>query len=144
MVFVPPSVLQLYGMGVPPYSCRGASQSLAPIQQAGNVVRAIAGNLMDLSYPPFQKYKSTITCSDQQPPAISGVWPGKLLTVYCIAEIVRDEYNPIERPAVPGSERTDGGFEMYRPILIMRVMNWSMDQEEWTAGVSWTLDLEEE
>jgi hypothetical protein len=59
MVFVPPSDLQLYGVGVPPYSARGISQSLAPIAQAGNIVRAIAGNLLDLSYSPFRKYKSS-------------------------------------------------------------------------------------
>lgn len=144
MVFVPPSNLQLFGVGVPPYSARGISQTLAPIAQAGNVVRAIAGNLLDLSYEPFRKYKSSLTCSDQKPPACSGVWPGHLVTVYCVSELVYDEYGTPERPIVPDSQYQEGGFWHYRPILVMRVMGFSMDTDEWAAGVQWTMELEEE
>src|SRR5215831_1948082 len=99
------TLLKLFGMGVPPYSARGLSQTLKPIEQAGNVVRAIDGSLLDLSYAPFRKYKSEITCSDQTAPAISGIWPGQLLTVYCVAELAFDEYGSAQRSEVPGSMR---------------------------------------
>jgi hypothetical protein len=144
MVFVPPSDLQLYGVGVPPYSARGITQTLAPIAQAGNIVRAIAGNLLDLSYSPFRKYKSTITCNDQKPPAVSGVWPGKVVTVHCVAELVYDEYGSADRSEVPGSLYMEGGFWHYRPILVMRVMSFQTDTDEWNAGVSWSMELEED
>jgi hypothetical protein len=74
-----PTELRLVGMGVPPYSARGLSQSLEPIDAAMHLERTINGELLDLSYEPMQKYKSTISGSDQLPPAVDGVWPGKLV-----------------------------------------------------------------
>ena len=137
-------VMTLSGMGVPPYSARGASQTLEPIQAAQQLRRTINGELIDLSRPEFRKYRSTISCADQQPPAIDGVWPGQILTVGCIAELsYRTSGGAPSRPVVSGSSRTEGDYTLYRPSLTMRVVSFSQDTDEYGATVSWSIELEE-
>jgi hypothetical protein len=144
MVFTPPTDLMLHGIDIPPYSARGLTQTLEPIDAAANVVRAIDGSLLDLSYEPFQKYKSTISGTDQDPPAVDGVWGGRVVTVYCIQRLSFHEYGSPQRPAVPGSLVLANGFWFYRPILVMRVMSFNVQTNEWGAEVSWTMELEED
>lgn len=137
------TLLELVGIGIPPYSARGLTQTLEPIDGAGNVVRAIDGSLLDLSYPPFQKYKSSISCGDQTPPAVDGIWPGKVVTVSCAAELSYPDGGAPLRPVVPGSARLEAGFWFYRPVLSMRVMSFNVSTDEWGAAVSWSMELEE-
>ena len=138
------SVLSLSGIGVPPYSARAATQSLEPIDQAGQLRRTINGSLVDLSRSDFRKYRSTISCSDQRPPAVDGVWPGQAVTVDCIAELsyLTAGGSP-GRTVVPGSPRNEGSFTFYRPRLSMRVVSFSTDTDEYGAVVSWSMELEE-
>lgn len=137
-------VLTLSGIGVPPYSARGASQTLEPIQAAQQLRRTVNGDLIDLSRPEFRKYRSTISCADQQPPAIDGVWPGRVVTVDCITELsYRTSGGAPARSVVPGSSRTEGDYTLYRPRLTMRVVSFSQDTDEYGATVSWSLELEE-
>lgn len=139
-----PTVLSLVGMGVPPYSARGLSQTLEPVDGASHVERSINGELLDLGYEPFQKYKSTIRGQDQRPPAVDGVWPGKLLIVDCIAELTVYGGPPFGRePVSYDSVREENGYSSYRPRLTMMVVGFSIDADEWEAGVQWTLELEE-
>lgn len=140
-----PTVLSLVGMGVPPYSARGLSQTLEPIDQALHVERTINGELIDLGYEPMYKYKSTITGSDQRPPAVDGVWPGKLVQVECIATLCHPEYAEFGRPPVNYDDAVinEAGFVVYRPILEMMVLGFSIDEDEWGATVGWKLELEE-
>lgn len=138
------TVLRLEGMGVPPYSARGLSQSLTPIQGAGQVLRTINGTLVDFSGTQFRKFQSRITGGDQLPPAVNGVWPGQLLTVDCITELAYEtSTGGTDRAPVPGSERTEGDWSYYRPRLEMRVMAFEVTRDEYGAQVSWALDLEE-
>ena len=137
-------VLTLSGIGVPPYAARGASQTLEPIQAAQQLRRTVNGALIDLSRPEFRKYRSTISCADQQPPAIDGVWPGQVLTVGCIAELsYKTSGGTPARSIVPGSPRNEGDYTLYRPSLTMRVVSFSQDTDEYGATVSWSLELEE-
>jgi hypothetical protein len=139
----PTTLLVLTGMGVPPYSARGLKQVLEPIPAASKLERASNGGLLDLSPPQMRKYKSEISGSDQQGPAINAIWPGKtILTVDCIVEI------PIPLGAAPERQvvdsRIEGDFLFYRPRLVMRVVDYSVDVDEWTAVIGWKLLLEEE
>ena len=137
-------VLTLSGIGVPPYSARGASQTLEPIQASQQLRRTINGELIDISRAEFRKYRSTISCVDQQPPAIDGVWPGRVLTVGCISELsYLTAGGAPARPLVSGSSRTEGDYTFYRPSLTMRVVAFSQDTDEYGAVVSWSLQLEE-
>lgn len=139
------TVLRMVGVGVPPYSVRGAKQSLAPIDQATNLKRTVNGALKDISFTGFRKYKSTISCSDMRPPNFDGKWPGLTVTVDCIAELsfTPDEGETRQRPAVPGSEHTEGAHTVYRPRLIMKIINLSQDTDEYDHVTGWTMDLEE-
>ncbi len=136
--------LLIFGMGIAPYSARGLTQTIAPIEAARVLRRSINGSLYDLSFDQFRKYMSKITCEDQATPAIDGIWPGAEVTVYCVAELSRltDTEGPA-RPVVPGSERIDGAFTFYRPILQMRVVNVETGLAEWDADYNWTIELEE-
>lgn len=138
------SIMVITGMGVTPYSARGLTQTLTPIDAAKVHRRSINGTLHDLSYDQFRKYASKITCKDQTTPAIDGIWPGAVVTVECVAELARltDTEGPA-RPVVPGSERVDGAFTFYRPILTMQVIDFSDSLAEWDADYNWSLDLEE-
>ncbi len=147
------TVLELSGVGVPPYSARGLTQTLDPIPQAIQLRRTVNGNLSDTSDDVMRKYVSTISGNDQQPPAVDGVWPGRLLVVSCIVELA--VFGTIQeltedtteglfgRPYVPGSVRHESGFTYYRPLLTMRVQTFNINRDEWGAVVSWTMTLEE-
>ena len=134
-------------LGIPFYSARGLKQTLTPIQAASaNIQRDINGTLVDIaSNSSFQKYASHIECGDSDTRstlALDGIWPGQLVTVDCVAELIT-KTTPA-RTFVPGSEWTDSsGFLHYRPRLNMMVMNFSSQESEWEATVTWSLDLEE-
>ena len=137
-------MLTLSGIGVPPYSARGASQTLEPIGSSQQLRRTINGELIDISRAEFRKYRSTISCVDQQPPAIDGVWPGRVLTLGCISELsYLTAGGAPSRNIVAGSSRTEGDYTFYRPSLTMRVVSFSQDTDEYGAEVSWSLQLEE-
>lgn len=140
------TVLELTGVGVVPYSTRAATQTLEPIQQAfANVYRDVNGTLRNVGAEQFQKYKSTISCTDQRPFAADGVWPGKLVTVSCIATLAYEDVTDAmpQRTAVAGSEVSESGWVVYRPQLSMMVTGFSIQTDEWGAEVSWRMDLEE-
>jgi len=144
----PTTVLSFSGIGVPPYSARGLTQLLAPIDIASDTRRTINGSLKDLSVSQFHKYKSTIATgnanTDQQPPAVDGAWPGKIIIVECISELafVTAGGAPA-RPVVGGTLRTEGDFTFYRPQLTMRVITFAQTTDEYSGETSWTMDLEE-
>jgi hypothetical protein len=137
------TLLVLSGMGVPRYSARGITQTLEAIDEAKHIERAINGGLIDFGYAPFRKYKTTITGDDQRPPAVEGVWPGKIITVDCVAELSVVQSMPLERTPVPGSEYIEDGYVFYRPRLVMMVFGFQMTADEWKAGVGWSLNAEE-
>ena len=134
--------LVITGIGLPPASIRGVTQTLRPIAAAQQSMRTVNGALVDVSAAAMRKYASTITCRDQAPPALSGVWPGALVTVDCVAELVYATATGTPERTVVES-RADGDFTFYRPRLSMRVLSWSTDRDEWGAVVGWSMELEE-
>lgn len=134
--------LVITGIGLPPASIRGVTQTLEPIAAAAQVMRTVNGGLVDLAPVAMRKYASTITCRDQAPPALSGVWPGLAVTVDSVAELVYETATGAPERTVVES-RTDGDFTFYRPRLAMRVLSFSTDRDEWGAAVGWTMALEE-
>ncbi len=132
------TLLVLTGIGLSPYAARGLHQTLEPIAAGVQVRRTVNGDLVNLAPEQFQKYRSKITGSDQEPPSFDGIFPGQLVTVDCIEELGTDSPG---RPAV--ASRTEGAFTFYRPRLEMMVIGFSVDTDEWGAQISWTLDLEE-
>lgn len=138
------TLLAIAGVDIPPYSARGITQTLQPIAAAASMRRTINGVLRNLGQPQFRKYTSEISCTDQQHPALDGVWPGKEVTVDCVCELsYKTAGGSPERAAVPGSSRVDGAFTFYRPRLSMLVTGYNVRTDEWGAAVGWSLALEE-
>jgi hypothetical protein len=67
-----------------------------------------------------------------------------MVEVGCIAELcfLTSGGGP-GRTAVAGSERVEGDFSFYRPVLTMRVVGFSVSRDEYGAAVSWQMQLEE-
>jgi hypothetical protein len=143
-IMVDLTLLKLTGIGVAPYSARGITQTLQPIDQATQNRRTINGVLKDISLAAFQKYRSTISANDQLAPVCDGVWPGKTVEVECVQELcyLTSGGTP-QRTAVTGSERVEGDFTYYRPKLQMKVSTWNASTDEWQAKCNWQMDLEE-
>ena len=138
------TLLELSGIGIPDYSTRGATQTLEPIDQSAAMRRTVNGALKDISFSGFQKYKSTISCTDQRVPALDGVWPGKTLTVTCVQELCyKTAGGAPSRPVASGSSRVEGDYTFYRPVLTMLVTGYQTTLDEWQATTGFTLSLEE-
>lgn len=128
------------------YVARGVSHSLTATAQT-TTWRTPSGALKSVTRPGTEKYALELSCSDQEPPDFGGIWPGLQVVVECAVELVQ-RGAPHDRPAVAGSTRTitlaEGGtVTVYRPQLTMLVTGWNNDFEEWSAGNSWSLSLEE-
>ena len=139
------TLLVISGNGVPTFASRGLTQTLDPIAASSVLRRTVNGGLIDLSPPQMRKYKSTITCTDINGPALDGVWPGDTVTVDCVPELAYLTISGTpERPVVTGSERVVGDHTYYRPQLVMRVVQYTTSTDEYGAAVAWQLDLEED
>jgi hypothetical protein len=140
------TLLRLSPIGIPPYSARGISQTLEPIDAAASMRRTVNGTLVDISASQFRLYKSSISCTDQDHPALDGIWPGQILTVDCICELSyadTTDGSPSRPLADTSAERTDEGYVFFRPQLTMMVTGYKVDNDEWGHDIGWTLDLEE-
>ena len=138
------TALRLHGTGVPPYSSRGLSQTLTPITESQQLKRTINGDLDDYSVVQFRKFATTITGTDQQPPALNGVWPGTQIIVDCIVEIAYEtSTGQPDRQEVAGSIRYEDEFTYYRPQLTMRLVSFNVSKDEYGAQVGWSLELSE-
>lgn len=138
------TILVISSMGIPLYSARGLKQTLSPIQAAGFLLRDINGELCDLSDPNFAKYTSVISGDDIRSPAAEGVMPGMTVTVDCIVELAYPTMTGSpSRSVVSGSSYVEGDFTRYRPQLVMRVIEFNIDTDEWLASTTWSLGLEE-
>lgn len=143
------TLLIMDGIGIPLYSARNLTQtlSLIPPMSGGSgtlLRRSVRGKMIDLTYQQFQLYGTKITCTDRRAPALSGVWPGKLVTIHCVTELCYPIGDHAQRPSVSGSERIEDHFIFYRPVLEMIVTNFQPNQhQEWEQNVVWELDAEE-
>jgi hypothetical protein len=127
------------------YSARGLSQTLDPIDAASVTARTVNGALIDLSPTQFRKFKSQVSCTDVEGPALDGIWPGMVVSVDCVAELgYPTSSGTPAREIVPGSERVNATWTYYRPRLTMLVTNTSVSLDEYGRAVQWTLDLEEQ
>jgi hypothetical protein len=138
------SFLVISGDGMPPYSTRFVTQTLEP----DDVLQ-------------FDKYQSTISCSDVDAPAFDqlqvGNWRrtvngglvdlsgrGSTLTVDCVNELCfKTAGGTAQRAIVPGSERVGGDYTFYRPRITFGLVGKSQETNELEDTVSWQLQLKE-
>ncbi len=130
--------------GPPSFSARGVEQTFEPIAVAAPV-RTVNGNLVNLAPPQFQKFRSTLTCTDVDPPAFSELWVGSIVSVACIEEVgylTITGNAPFGRTVV--RTRIGGDFTFVRLDLLMMVMEpWRQTRNEAAGTTSWQLVLEE-
>jgi hypothetical protein len=157
--------------GLPPESARNCVQELSPVSN-GEFRKSINGNLLFLETTERKRYRSVITCKDVNSPLVDGIWVGSQILVGCIQNLWQ-AVNPGElkmqliRPAVAGSicavnnygdpikfRLRDNEVELYRPHeekifvcfrpwLTTRVMDFSLETDEWRVSCGWRLVLEE-
>jgi len=139
------TTLVLDGIGVAPYTARGITQTLEPIEESGHLERAVDGTIIDLSIPEMKLFRVSISCTDQEAPALSGIWPGKAFTLHSVEELSFPTASPElqERPEVPGSVRIVGDYTFYRPILNMVCYTWQTQIVEYGREINWKLDAQE-
>lgn len=139
------TLLVMDGVGISPYSARGLSQTLAPIDASVHIERTINGALIDFGYEPMRKYKSTIKGSDQRPPILDGIWPGTTVVIECIATLGNLDYLPFGREPVDYGDALvyESGCVFYRPRLTMLVTGFDSDEDEYGATVGWQMTFEE-
>ncbi|WP_424363604.1 hypothetical protein [Methylocystis parvus] len=127
-----------------PWSARGVTETLTPIEQNIPPRRNVNGALRDISFAAFQKYRIELTCKDVNAPALDGVWRGQSLLISCVHELsFRTAGGSPARPVVSGSTRVEGDFTYYRPQILAKVMDFSLGKDEWPADVSWRMILDE-
>ena len=138
------TLLKISGIGVTPYSARGLTQTLEIIPAGVAMRRTVNGSLVDITAPQFRKYRSTISCTDQQPPPLDKLAPNMILEVECVSQLayLTASGSP-ERTPVTGSSYVEGDFTFYRPKLNMRVTGFRITEDEYGASIGWQLDLEE-
>ncbi|MDR0677207.1 MAG: hypothetical protein LBF57_00835 [Holosporaceae bacterium] len=157
--------------GIPPQSARNCRQELFPIPN-GEFKKTVNGNTLFLETTERKRYRSIISCKDVNSPIIDGIWVGSQINVGCIQNLWQG-LNPGEtkislvRPAVAGSvcavnnfgdkikfKLIDNEVELYReyqerificfrPWMIMQVVNFSLETDEWEMSGGWKLTLEE-
>ena len=139
------TLLVISGPGIAPYSARGLVQTYEPISASSHLERAVNGKMLDLSAPQMRLYKSKISCTDQNTPALSGIWPGTIINVLCVGEMSFPTAQPElqERPAVDGSLRVVGDYTFYRPIMDFIFTNHNVTGEEYQRAYAWAFDWEE-
>src|SRR5262245_36516419 len=120
------TLLAIDGIDFSDYAVRGITMTLTPIEQAVNVARDCRGVLVDISLAQFRQYKVSITCTDHEAPALTGIWPGQNITITCI----------------PGLGVVSPPGDVL--VISAKVTAWDTSRGEWgPEGVQWTLEAEQ-
>jgi hypothetical protein len=135
--------LVISSFGVPVFSARGLTQVFTEIRQGNQVKRDVNGNPKDLSLAQFHKYHTRISCKDQRPPAIDGIWIGQSVVISCVKHLSYRVGGSPARPVVPGSNFTENGFVFYYPLLTMMITDFSDQEGEWDGEDDWFIEAEE-
>jgi len=157
--------------GLPPFSARGCEQVLIPITQ-GDFHRNVYGELIYLGDDTHTKYKSVVKCSDKAAIATNGLYRGRELELGCIQRLwqkfeenqrdIRLDKLPVgvsifayddenqeitimhsQGKSVQLQTPHTKGYICYRPLLNVRVVQYSLSTNEWGVRVGWEMECEE-
>jgi hypothetical protein len=116
------TLLAITGIDIPEFALRGLTQSIEPIAAAaGNIRRDINGVLRSKQLTEFQKYKSTVSCTDLAGPGLPAIWPGLPVTMVTLSDLLGPD------PVTMG----------------MLVIGWKASRDEWGAITGWSIDFEQ-
>lgn len=133
--------LVISGVGLPDYALRGVKQTVTLIDQASRLERTVNGKLVEVGDPAFRKYKTTITGSDQEAPALGDVWPGRLVTVTSVVSWASSGTGATGGATGPTGGGTPTGATAVGFTGLVKSFDVSVD--EWSATVDWTLEIEQ-
>jgi hypothetical protein len=143
------TILTMFDVGgksvIPFYSARGLTQTLTPIGAAKSQKRTVNFELVNLALSRSQKYASVISAKDVRPPSRDDIWPGRIVTVACayLASYPTIGGSPARTP-LSGSQHDDGhGFTFYQPLITFMIGTPDGSFDEWNAGYSWSIPMEE-
>lgn len=139
------TLLIMTTIGVPLYSARGLTQTLTPVADAKPTpVRTVNGEARFLGGSQMRKYDSVITCTDQNAPPFSGLWPGDTVTVDCVFELsYPTATGSPQRSVVTSSSHVVGGYTLYRPRIEFLVVDFNQGFQEYAHEYQWQLTLTE-
>jgi hypothetical protein len=135
------TLLIMTPIGVPLYSARGLTQTLTPCPEAKPTpMRTINGEARFVGGSQMRKYDSVITCTDQEAPPFSGLWPGDTVVVQCVCTLSyhTDTGSP-ERTVV--RSYTVGAFTIYYPEITFMVVDFNDSYQEYQHEHGWQLTL---
>lgn len=136
--------LALDVMALSAYASRGMTQTLEPIDQTADLRRTVNGELVNFGDDVFQKYRTTVSGTDQRPPSIDGIWPGQEITLHCTAELsFLTSGGTAQRYAVADSMYEEGDLTFYRPILDVMITAITTSFDEFSADWNWSITFEE-
>lgn len=130
---------------LPFFSSRGMTQTWSAIGAAKVQRRTVNFELVNLALSRSQKYASVISAKDVRPPSRDDVWPGKVVVVGCafLLSYPTSGGSP-SRTVVSGSQIDDGhGFTFYRPLMTFMIGEPQGSFDEWQAGYTWSIPMEE-
>ncbi len=130
---------------LPFYSARGMTQTMSAIGAAKSQRRTVNFELINLALTRSQKYASVISAKDVRPPSRDDVWPGKTVVVGCayLLSYPTSGGSPL-RTVVSGTQHDDGhGFTFYQPLITFMIGEPQGSFDEWQAGYTWSIPMEE-
>jgi hypothetical protein len=142
------TLLQIYDSGgkslLPLYSSRGVKQTMKFRDGAKSQRVTVNGELINLALVRMQKYSSTIEGHDVRPPSRDDVWPGRQVTIACayLLQYPTSGGSP-SRTVVSGSTFVEGNFTFYRPLMTFMIADMHGTFDEWQAGYTWAIDMNE-
>ena len=140
-------ITPLSGAGTPvltPYAARNLTQTYEPIKTSESLRRDVNAVLQSVVDTRFRKYRTTITCTDGESPALDDAWMGQEVVIDCAFEFSYPTGGTPSRPVVAGSTRSYGGIIYYRPQFLCLIADIRVPGfQEWQAKYSWQVDAEE-
>jgi len=112
------------GIDLGDYAIRGLNCAITP-RQGDNLPYDVDGNLMDWSNPAYDKLAITISCSDFDPPVLTGIRQGTDIT--CVFE-----------PGMGPVNQSDGTLYVETKLL-----NWNTTRDDYEGKTGWQLNLKE-
>lgn len=129
---------------LPLYSARGLRQTMDYIDGAMVQARTVNAEAVNLALSRFRLLRSTISATDVRPPSMDAVYPGRIVTVECACVFNYPTAGGAPgRTPVSGSSFVEGDFTFYRPSVSFMLGKPNSSFEEWEAGYTWSIPMEE-
>jgi hypothetical protein len=149
------TIFEFVGIGLPAAAARGINQQIK-LRKNGKIVEYLSGADRDMTRPSARGFEFSISGSDIWAPPFAGMWIGEVVTVHYPGQFVEPIARPQTRPEVPGTlfyidaesrvvEPGDpaAAWRVYNPLIIARILDWELDEDDWGALVTWSSSYRE-